>query len=263
MLTLLLGWAGSTPRRLAPFVDIHRDLGNDTRIFVADAFGSLIRLEKARAKWAVEAHRIVAAAESGPMCVHLFSENGFIVFCMMVDVWRRTDEGRDLMGRIRGIILDSAPGLYAANRAEFTRRFAYAATPFILRILRQPAQQHHPILTPALERCLDLYQVGWADTVRKILGVFDAVAADYPACPHLFVYSARDLVVPAADIEAFAAIIRNRGAPAQTLRFDTDAHIGGIQFAPNEYRRAIIDFCKESLEATPKCGSTASDSIPL
>jgi pimeloyl-ACP methyl ester carboxylesterase len=242
MLVLLIGWFESTPKHLVPFVELHRGPEHQTHILVSSGLDHLFYLDRLYATCEAEVPSIMNAAGDVDILVHAFSDAGFTVLCILLQILRRTDEGRRIVGRIRGVILDSAPALYSAGRAEFSRRFAYIMTRSLLRKLRWPAERYQPILMPVFERCLDLYQVGWARTVRRIQGAFDAVSKDYPACPHLFLYGVRDLVTPPAAIEAFASTLQSRGVPGHAVRFDTEVHLGCYRAAPEEYRQAISDF---------------------
>lgn len=242
MQTLILGWGGSTARRLVPFTELHDARGGRARVFICDGFGSLFRFEQVYRSCEREADALLAAERGRGLLVHLFSDNGFVALCTLIDVLRRSAEGRGLLGRVRGIVLDSAPGLHAADRAAFARRFALALTPPVLRSLRRPAREEHPLITPALTGAMRLYQMGWSSTARRLVGAYETSAAHYPACPHLFLYGKGDRIAPSADVETFAARIAGRGASVRVRRFDTGVHVGCHQASPAAYRRAVAEF---------------------
>jgi pimeloyl-ACP methyl ester carboxylesterase len=242
MLILLIGWFESTPKQLMPFMELHRGPEDQTHILIGSGIDSLFCLDRLYASCEAKVPSIANAAGDGDILVHAFSDAGFTVLCILLQILRRTDEGRRILGHIRGIILESAPAIYSADRAEFSRRFAHVMTRFLLRRLRWPAERYQAILMPVFERCLDLYQVGWARTVRRIQGAFDAVSEDYPACPHLFLYGVRDAITPPAAVEAFASALQARGVPRHAVRFDTEVHLGCYRAAPEAYREAISDF---------------------
>lgn len=242
MLVLLIGWFESTPKQLMPFVELHRGPAHQTYLLIGTGVDHLFCLDRLYATCEAEVPGIANAAGDGDVLVHAFSDAGFTVLCILLQILRRTDEGRRVLGHIRGIILESAPALYAAGRAEFSRRFAYLMTRFLVRKLRWPAERYPAILMPVFERCLDVYQVGWARTVRRIQGAFDAVSNDYPACPHLFLYGVRDTITPPAAVESFASALQSRGVPGRAVRFDTEVHLGCYRAAPVQYREAISDF---------------------
>lgn len=241
---LLLGWGGCSERQLEPFAQMHRELGRETRAFICPMLRALLHFEGERRAFRAEAAWLAAAAAKRPVIIHSFSDNGFFSLCMLLSVLRESPEGRRAIANLRGVILDSGPALYAAVGREFSARFASALTPFCLRGLGLPAQQHHDLATPALRACFGLYQACWAGTVRRIVGAYDEVSFDYPRCPHLFLYSNDDPVSPRRDIEAFAEGQKARGVPVETRCFSTDRHLGALRADPRVYRGAVAAFCR-------------------
>lgn len=248
MFTLLIGWFGSTPRQLAPFVALHQGDGDRTYVARYNGFDGFFRLDRLYADSEAEAARILAAAGRDDLVVHAFSDAGFTYLCLLVQALRRTREGKDLLGRIRGIVFDCAPGLYATlhptHRAEFSRRFACTMTRFVTRRLRRSRSRYQPLLMAAFTRCLDLYQRLWPRNVRALQSAFDRIADDYPECPHLFLYAAHDPITPAADVTAFASRLESRGVEVRTARFDTAVHVGCYRTAPAEYRGAVAELLR-------------------
>ncbi|HEU4411859.1 MAG TPA: DUF829 domain-containing protein [Polyangiaceae bacterium] len=214
-LVLLLGWGGSSPKQLEPFAQMHRELGREARVFIFRMFRGLLRLGGERPAIGLEAAWLAAAAAERPVIIHSFSDNGSFTFCELLGALRDSPEGRRVIANLRGAIFDSGPALYAASPEDFSARFANALTPICLRRLGLPARQRHAVATPALRACFRLYQACWASTVRRLVGSYEGVSADYPRRPHLFLYSSDDPVSPRRDVEAFAARQRARGVSVE------------------------------------------------
>lgn len=254
IVTLIIGWLGSTEGQLAQYAALHQEGGHRTHLVRYSSFDGLFRLDRLYEACAAQVPELAAVAGNSDLMIHLFSDGGFTYLCILLQVLRKTAQGRRLAGRIRAIIFDSAPGLYAAGRAEYSRRFAYIMTRALLRQRQPGTHSCHSIVMPLFERCLDLYQLVWSDTVHRIQHAFDAVSADYPDCPHLLLYGSRDPITPAADVENFVATLRSRRVPVQTVRFDTDVHLGCYRSAQGTYRRAVAAHtsCKRPRHLTLK-----------
>jgi pimeloyl-ACP methyl ester carboxylesterase len=255
MLVVLLGWGASTPAHLESFVRAYAGLGFHSHVFICDGFRSLVRYDQVAAACEAQARAIAALAGDDEIIVHAFSDNGFIGFCQLLRAWRGDSQAKRILARIRGVVLDSSPGLHRVSPAEFSRRFACALTQVVSHRLGV-RRSHVPLLTPILIRCFDLYQRGWAATVQRLRGAYDEVEADYPACPHLFVYGADDPIVPRGDVEGFAAKLRERGVAVHLHRFDTAVHVGSFWLAPQVYWDEVRRLC--SLAGAPTIGISES-----
>lgn len=242
MLTLVIGWLGSTEGQVSQYAALHQGGGHQTHLVKYSSFDGLFRLDRLYDACDAAVPQLAAVAGNSDLIIHAFSDAGFTFLCILLQILRKTKEGRSLARRIRAIILDSAPGLYAAGGAEYSRRFAYIMTRALLRQRKQPAHRYHSLVMPIFERCLDLYQIAWSDTVRRVRHAFDAVSEDYPDCPHLFLYGNRDPITPAPDVEDFVSTLRSRGVLARAVRFDTGVHLGGYRSDPDTYRRAVCEF---------------------
>jgi uncharacterized protein DUF829 len=241
-LVMLLGWGGCSEKHLEPFAQLHRELGRETRVFIFPMGRGLLRFDSEQQAFGPEARWLADAAAKRPVLVHTFSDNGFFSFCRLLHELRESPEGRSVIAGLRGVIVDSGPALYAATREDFSARFANALTPIALRALGLPVRQRHAVATPALRACFRLYQAFWASTVRRLIGAYEEASADYPRCPHLFLYSGNDPVVPRRDVEAFIARQQARGVRVETRCFSTDRHLGALRADPTVYRRAVDAF---------------------
>jgi pimeloyl-ACP methyl ester carboxylesterase len=237
MHVLLLGWGGSRPRQLASYVDIHRRRGSSTRLYINDGLGLLVRPEQVRRRCAEEAARLAEVTDE--LLVHSFSDNGFITLCTIVAALRESDAGRRALARIRGVILDSGPALWAASPAEFARRYALAATSVLL---RRRSARPHPLVTPLLHAGFRAICLLDRTAVQRLQSAYPAVAADYPDCPHLVIRGDGDPLAPAADIDAFASKLAARGIGVRCCPIATDVHVGSFRAAPDDYRAAIDAF---------------------
>lgn len=241
MHVLLLGWGGSHPRQLAPYVELHRARGRSTHLYINDGVGLLWRHARVRRRCAEEAARL--ADGSGELSIHAFSDNGFIALCAIVAALRGSDAGRRTLARVRGVILDSGPALWAAGPAEFARRYALAVTPTVL---RRRSARPHPLVTPLLRAGFRAYGLLRPATMQRLRSAYPEVAADYPRCPHLLIGGADDPLAPAADVDAFASQLAARGMEVRRRSIATDVHVGSFRAAPDVYRREIDAFLATS-----------------
>ena len=67
----------------------------------------------------------------------------------------------------------------------------------------------------------------------------------------LFLFSDGDTLVPAAGIEAFAALRRDaHGAATRTVRLERSAHCQHFRTHPEQYERAVAEFIAD---LPPRC----------
>ncbi len=241
--SLLLGWGNATPSQLAAYERLHRDLGLiATCVLPSTAEGLLRPSAYGRAVEAVAESLLTGEAEID--VVHLFSDNGFIAWAALLDrLAAGGDPGARARARIRGVIFDSSPGLWATTgKVDFARRFARAMTPLAARALGRDATAELPVVTRALEAAFIAYQLLHPGAVRRMTSAAPRLAAAQPIVPHLFLYARNDELVPTRDVEAFITLQRRRGVPVTARCFGRARHVALYPSDPKRYRREITAF---------------------
>lgn len=195
MRSLLVGWGNSTPRQLAAYARLHRRVGFEPEAVIPVTTAGLVSqrlydrtLEPAR-----------EALSAGACMVHLFSDNGFLA-------WARLVATGAPLEAVRAVVLDSSPGLWAARtRAEVARRFSVGMTPLAARLLRREPTSYIPGVTPALYGAFLAAQALRPRAPERFAAAADLVLARGPRCPHVFLFGDEDILVPEANVRAYAA----------------------------------------------------------
>lgn len=241
--SLLLGWGNATPSQLAAYERLHRDLGLVATSVLPSTTEGLFR-PSAYGRAVEPVAEALLAGETEIDVVHLFSDNGFIAWAALLERLAAGGEaGARARDRIRGVILDSSPGLWAtAGKVDFARRFARAMTPLAARALGRDATDELPVVTRALQGAFVAYQVLHPGAVRRMTSAAPRIAAAQPLVPHLFLYARHDELVPTRDVEAFITLQRQRGVPVTARCFGRARHVALYPSDPKRYRRAIADF---------------------
>jgi hypothetical protein len=241
--SLLLGWGNATSSQLAAYERLHRDLGLDaTSVLPSTAAGLFRPTAYVRAVEPV-ADALLAGTTTIDV-VHLFSDNGFIAWAALLERLAAGGEaGARARGRIRGVVYDSSPGLWATTgKVDFARRFARAMTPLAARALGREATDPLPVVTRVLEGAFVAYQVVHPTAVRRMTSAESRIAAAQPIVPHLFLYARNDDLVPTRDVEAFIALQRTRGVPVVARCFGRARHVALYPADPKRYRRELAAF---------------------
>lgn len=241
MRSLLLGWGNATPGQLAAYERLHRALGLEPRTVIASTAAGLL----GRTAYVASVVPTVERMQGGERVdlVHVFSDNGFIAWASLLDLLVATPEGRRARDAIRGVVLDSSPGLWAATgKLDFARRFAGAMTPLVARAARRPPRAHLPVVTPALTALFVAYQLALPRAAAAMKGAADRVLAEQPAVPHLFLYGREDTLVPARDVEAWIARQRRHGVDVEARSFGRARHVALYPADPRRYRAELAAF---------------------
>lgn len=76
-----------------------------------------------------------------------------------------------------------------------------------------------------------------------------SMCSDPASCPHLFLYSVKDAVIPYRDVEKMIAIRRNRGVRVLTQRWDDSEHVTHLITHRETYTTTCLDFIQHCLRA--------------
>lgn len=245
---LLIGWGNSTLPQLSAYERLHASLGVRTRSVIPDTRKGLLDRRAYRRALAPTAAWLQESPDT-PTLVHFFSDNGFIGWAALLDALAQSDEGRRARSAIRGVVMDSSPGLWAVRGpVDFARRFALGMTPAVTRLAGFGARERVPILTPLLGLGFLGYQLVFRGSVRQMRGAADIVVREQPRCPHLVLYGEDDILVPPRDVRAWVAKQRGLGIDVEEHAFEGGRHVALFPRDPRRYKRAIAAFVERVAE---------------
>lgn len=247
---VLIGWGNARPGHLAPYEALYRARGHQVSTTLPDTAAGLLRPDGYLRTVARLAASLADDAGAHPTWVHLFSDNGFIAWAALLRTLAESGAGRRARAAIRGVVLDSSPGLWnVRGRRDFARRFARGMTPAVSRALGLGARHAVPLITPALEAAFLAYRLAFRGPVEMLLGSADVVAREQPRCPHLFLVGEADRVVEAHDVRAWIARQRAAGIDATEVAFPEGRHVALLGTDPQAYRDAIAAFTTRTAHA--------------
>jgi pimeloyl-ACP methyl ester carboxylesterase len=249
---LLLGWGNATRAQLAVYERLHAALGIEPKSIIPNTLSGL--LDRRAYSRALEPIADELAREGGarPVVVHLFSDNGFIGWAALLSALAASEAGRRARDAVRGVILDSSPGLWAVRgRIDFARRFALGMTPAVSRAARLGPRERLPVVTPLLAAGFIGYQLLFRGSVRAMLAAARSVEENQPRCPHLFLYGEADVLVPPRDVRAWIARQREAGLETSDRAFAEARHVALYPKDPRGYRDAVSAFVPRVLAPRP------------
>jgi pimeloyl-ACP methyl ester carboxylesterase len=240
---LLLGWGNATSSQLVAYERLYRSLGLTASSVIPNTLEGLKSPHAYARTMAPVAAELAAEDGERPIVVHLFSDNGFVGWAALLDALDATEGGRRARSAMRGVILDSSPGLWAVRGPiDFARRFALGMTPAVARLAKLGPRERLSLLTPLLALGFVGYQALFRGSVRVMLSASKRVEAKQPRCSHLFVYGEQDILVPPRDIRAWIARQRDAGIDVEEHAFARARHVALFPNDPRRYKKTISDF---------------------
>lgn len=245
-LAVILGWGNATDRQLEPYRRLWRRLGAEPRTYVANPLLGTVSPASEIRKVRREASEIVRASGAGARDVfaHLLSDNGFITWGVVLEELGALPDGARTRDAVRGVVLDSTPGLHhGRRRAQFARRMAQGMAPGVLRLLGRDAHRELRFFRPALELVFSAIYTfrewrGQRPAV-EIAELYERVLRWEPAAPQLYFYGERDRISPPRGVEEHIARERARGLRARGVLVPGAPHVGCYPTAPDVYETEI------------------------
>lgn len=267
-LVVLLGWLGARQKHLRRYADLYRDRGVGSVRFVVPV-RELVGLDLGRR---VELRVADLAAEIAAWCdadrrrtllFHTFSNTGWLAYGAVLE---NLQSRADIIERIRGCIVDSAPVLEI--RPEVWAAGFSAAMLKKSSTLTGPAADSPDgsTLNGALNKVnsvSDLTKPSWGETfllstlhkffeivlhvpdvnqrLRKVLAV---LSEKQPSCPQFYLYSTADRVIPAECVESFMSTQRSLGLSVSAHNFVSSPHVDHYRSFPHLYSAKIDEFLK-------------------
>lgn len=237
-LVLLLGWGGAELKNLRPYARMHRELGADVVTHVPHVLERIGRPARIVAD-AVRVHDAVMdrLGARRPLLLHSFSDNGFLALGALLA--HGASVGSRLGARTTGVLVDSAPGVYALRSArELGDAFGRALGPLLAR-RRLGRPELPPWATRALGHGFAAYFALRPSVTRPMQRSAETAMASWPRAPTTFVYGDRDGVIPHASVERFADWLAARAVPVRRERFDGSGHVTHLLADRRRYERIV------------------------
>eukprot|EP00879_Flechtneria_rotunda_P009015 GHRR01009440.1.p1 GENE.GHRR01009440.1~~GHRR01009440.1.p1 ORF type:complete len:257 (+),score=68.60 GHRR01009440.1:296-1066(+) len=193
-------------------------------------------------------HRLIQTAcanPTAPILVHLFSGGGFIfmgwVFQLLANI--DTPDGRKVLERIRGVILDSSP---ADVTADVSSRALVAAAlgrpadgieldlPWLVKPAAAVVEGYFKL--PFIKDALVDKDQSWLDSA--------------PTCPKLFLYSDADVLIEPKVVESFMQQQEMRGSTVYSCKWQDSAHVDHYRRYPEQYKQQVQQFVQQVLGGT-------------
>lgn len=246
----ILGWAGSTLRQLRGVGGFYRRAGAEVLPATADVFRAMAKPEG----WADEGRALAARiveADPQQLVVHVFSNAGFWTHAATLAALPP-----ELLGRIRAVIIDSAPGFPERIDPWFYARYsAMAMMPMVLKAFRRPPALTHPLLTPPVWAFMRAWYHVNPTAIAAAEGSL-GIVRDTGAWDHLVLYTATDQLVPAHLVESFIDRTRAAGRTVIAHRYPDGDHVRQMVARRQDYFGRVADFLASRV-ARPAAGSAA------
>ncbi|KAH8035397.1 hypothetical protein HPB51_005121 [Rhipicephalus microplus] len=84
---------------------------------------------------------------------------------------------------------------------------------------------------------------------------YNALLAESPLCPQLFLYSEKDAICSHQSIHAFAAARRAKGVPVEEVFWQDSPHVQHFVLHRNQYVTSVTDFMRRCLNGTIQVSS--------
>lgn len=254
---VLLGWLGAKQKHLNRYAEWYTSRGFHVITFTFPMAEILSYQVGGKAEKNVELLVNHLAdwleEEDGKNLVfHTFSNTGWLTYGAILEKFQKQDPS--LMGRIKGLIVDSAPvaapdpqvwasgfsaavlkkqsvatkGRSGSNEAVVETKPAVTETALLL------------VLEKFFELVLNLPTVN-----SRLSDVIGQLSSRQPTCPQLYIYSSADRVIPVGHVESFIEEQRRSGREVRACNFVSTPHVDHFRNDPQLYSYQLTRFLED------------------
>eukprot|EP00026_Physarum_polycephalum_P007363 Phypoly_transcript_07422.p1 GENE.Phypoly_transcript_07422~~Phypoly_transcript_07422.p1 ORF type:complete len:371 (+),score=66.37 Phypoly_transcript_07422:525-1637(+) len=265
-LIVVFGWLGCIPRRLGKYIKIYENEKLETISYILPmasyVFPSIAR------KASRELFNQLSLTPSRPLLFHILSGNGVYIYAHLMrhcahdpaDDAATAQRKRDVLARIAGCIVDSAPPRY--DRDTFTRGFVGAILDLSTAHFRKlpslsphkpPSASSsnsslprytHPVLTPLAGGFFSAL-LSVPSFSRNFEEAKVALLKTQPSkIPQLFIYSKVDQLIPYYDVEYYIKLYEEAGFDVKKHCFEDSPHVSHLLYHPTQYIELVRNFMK-------------------
>ncbi|MCO5596324.1 hypothetical protein L7F22_050385 [Adiantum nelumboides] len=262
---VLLGWLGAEHRHLKKYADWYTSRGIHAVTFIVPIKDLLTLKVGDRAEKHVDVltQNLVQwlkedASENNEKIVifHTFSNTGWLIYGTVLE--RLISQGDDLLERIKGCVVDSAPSarpdphVWASGFSAALLKKGSVATQMLQPcgaddwngVVSYPKPSFkETALLAMLENFFSVFlQIPYVN--RRLNDVVSVLANKQPACPQLYIYSSADSVIPAKSVESFIEEQRKAGHMVKACNFQCSPHVDHFRTNPDKYSEQLTIFLK-------------------
>ncbi|XP_052141967.1 uncharacterized protein LOC127761681 [Oryza glaberrima] len=265
-LVVLLGWLGARQKHLRRYADLYRDRGVGSVRFVVPVRELLgldlgRRVERRVADLAAEIAAWCDADHRRTLLFHTFSNTGWLAYGAILE---NLQSRADIIERIRGCIVDSAPVLeirpevWAAGfSAAMLKKSSSMTGPSVespdgytsngtLNNLSSDVTRPtwgENILLSTLQKFFEIV-LHLPDVNKRLEKVHSVLSEKQPTCPQFYLYSSADRVIPAECVERFIDMQKSLGQSVFAHNFVSSPHVDHYRSFPHVYAAKIDEFLK-------------------
>ncbi|XP_006648289.2 transmembrane protein 53-like [Oryza brachyantha] len=265
-LVVLLGWLGARQKHLRRYADLYRDRGVGSVRFVVPVRELLgldlgRRVERRVADLAAEIAAWCEADHRRTLLFHTFSNTGWLAYGAILE---NLQSRADIIERIRGCIVDSAPVLeirpevWAAGfSAAMLKKSSSTTGPSaesqdgytsngtlnnLSSDVARPTWGEN-ILLSTLQKFFEIV-LHLPDVNKRLEKVHSVLSEKQPSCPQFYLYSSADRVIPAECVESFIDMQKSQGQSVFAHNFVSSPHVDHYRSFPHVYAAKINEFLK-------------------
>lgn len=252
---VLLGWLGAKQKHLKKYADWYTSKGFHVITFtfpMAEVLSYQVggkaeehvdMLVNHLAGWLEEEH-------GKKLVFHTFSNTGWLIYGAILEKFQRQDN--NLMGKIKGCIVDSAPvdtpdpQVWASGfSAAFLKKNSIAAKGYgnADSIAAKPAMSEAALLV-VLEKFFDVI-LNLPAVNQRLSNVLVQLKSGQPRCPQLYIYSSADRVIPAGSVESFIEAQQKTGRVVRSCNFKSTPHVDHFRHEPELYASQLSQFLND------------------
>jgi len=240
-LVLALGWLGASERHLSKYTSWHNSQGRDTLSTISPTTSILLpQLGRTQAAQMLEhAMELSEQQEHGgrrPLLFHVFSNNGLYFYANMLHQVAQNKRYEQVLHSTLGCIFDSTPSHLSVD--IFAKGFGGALLGALgITHNGRPAYDHW-LVYPLIRAFF--YAPSFCR--KNLVTLLDAYTYFQPKCPHLFLYSKADELIPHTDVEQAIQLTTNMDIPTKERCWEDSPHVAHFRLHPDEYSGLVRDF---------------------